>query len=165
MSPRDWCIGRTASSDPRPRRRRARAAGAARPRRRARRRPRPVAHLDRRSLPVHPARHLGLDELEPEGDHLPDRRLLRAPPGRRRGLQVLPGQAGALRGADRSGLPKVELGFATYNQDQLAVAQKHWLYQAAGNGVLLTGGTYFPAAGAQEVFGNALGLRHRQQRQ
>jgi hypothetical protein len=52
------------------------------------------------------------------------------------------------------GLPKVALGFATYNQDQLALTQKHWLYEAAGNGVLLTGSTYFPAAGAREIFGN-----------
>ena len=29
-----------------------------------------------------------------------------------------------------------------------------WLYEATGNGVLLTGSTYFPAAGAREVFGN-----------
>ncbi len=103
MSPRDWCIGRTAIVRILVRGRRgARAAGAARPRRRARRRPRPVAHHDRRSLPVHPARYLGLDELEPEGGPLPVRRLLRALARRRPGLQVLPGQGGALRGADRS---------------------------------------------------------------
>ncbi|HTG32842.1 MAG TPA: PilC/PilY family type IV pilus protein [Thermoanaerobaculia bacterium] len=52
------------------------------------------------------------------------------------------------------GLPKVALGFATYNQDQLTAVQKHWLYEAAADGVLLTGSTYFPAAGAREVFGN-----------
>src|SRR3954452_3940451 len=40
-------------------------------------------------------------------------------------------------------LPKVYMGFATYNQDQLALLQKHWLYQAAGNGVLLTGSTFY----------------------
>ena len=51
-------------------------------------------------------------------------------------------------------LGKVDLGFATYNQDQLSVAQKHWVYQATGNGVLLSGTTFYPAAGAQEVFGN-----------
>jgi Tfp pilus tip-associated adhesin PilY1 len=51
-------------------------------------------------------------------------------------------------------LPKVYMGFATYNQDQLGLLQKHWLYQASGNGVLLTGSTFYPAAGAQEVFGN-----------
>jgi hypothetical protein len=51
-------------------------------------------------------------------------------------------------------LPKVALGFATYNQDQLSGLQKHWMYQASGNGVLLTGSTYFPAAGSREVFGN-----------
>lgn len=61
------------------------------------------------------------------------------------------------------GLPKVALGFATYNQDQLAMTQKHWLYEAAGNGVLLTGGTYFPAAGSRGLR-QRLDLRHRQQR-
>jgi Tfp pilus tip-associated adhesin PilY1 len=52
-------------------------------------------------------------------------------------------------------LPKVYLGFATYNQDQLAAAQKHWLYKATGNGVQLSTSpsVFFPAAGAQEVFG------------
>lgn len=53
-------------------------------------------------------------------------------------------------------LPKINLGFATYNQDQLALSQKHWLYQAQGNGVQLSASpaVFFPAAGAQEVFGN-----------
>ncbi len=51
-------------------------------------------------------------------------------------------------------LGKVFFGFATYNQDSLSILQKHWLYQASGNGVLLSGTTYFPASGAQEVFGN-----------
>jgi Tfp pilus tip-associated adhesin PilY1 len=52
-------------------------------------------------------------------------------------------------------LPKVYFGFSTYNQDQLAAAQKHWLYQASGNGVQLSASpaVYFPADGAQEVFG------------
>ncbi|MFL6262708.1 MAG: pilus assembly protein [Thermoanaerobaculia bacterium] len=51
-------------------------------------------------------------------------------------------------------LGKVDLGFGTYNQDALSAAQKHWLYQATGNGVLLSGTTFYPAAGAREVFGN-----------
>jgi len=51
-------------------------------------------------------------------------------------------------------LGKVNFGFGTYNQDALNVSQKHWLYQASGNGVNLSGTTYYPAAGAQEVFGN-----------
>ncbi|HEY2294700.1 MAG TPA: hypothetical protein VGM86_28700, partial [Thermoanaerobaculia bacterium] len=52
------------------------------------------------------------------------------------------------------GLGKVNFGFGTYNQDALAVGEKHWLYQASGNGVNLSGTTFFPANGAQEVFGN-----------
>jgi Tfp pilus tip-associated adhesin PilY1 len=57
------------------------------------------------------------------------------------------------------GLPKVYLGFATYNQDQLAAVQKHWLYQASGNGVQLSASpsVFFPAAGSQEVFGTLWG--------
>jgi Tfp pilus tip-associated adhesin PilY1 len=51
-------------------------------------------------------------------------------------------------------LGKVDLGFGTYNQDGLAADQKHWLYKATGNGVLLSGTTFYPATGAQEVFGN-----------
>ncbi len=49
----------------------------------------------------------------------------------------------------------VNFGFATYNQDQLYVAQKHWMYSAAGNGVTISGvpGGIWPATGAQEVFG------------
>lgn len=54
-------------------------------------------------------------------------------------------------------LGKVNLGFGTYNQDALSSLQKHWLYQAAGNGVLLSGTTYYPPNGAQEVFGNLWG--------
>ncbi|HEY0511176.1 MAG TPA: PilC/PilY family type IV pilus protein [Thermoanaerobaculia bacterium] len=57
-----------------------------------------------------------------------------------------------------SSLEKINLGFATYNQDQLSATAKHWLYQAQGDGVLLTPGTArYPAAGAQEVFGNLWG--------
>src|SRR4029077_2320656 len=56
-------------------------------------------------------------------------------------------------------LPKVYLGFATYNQDQLAAAQKHWLYQASVNGVQLSASppVCFPAAGSQDVFGTLWG--------
>ncbi len=55
-------------------------------------------------------------------------------------------------------LPKIDLGFATYNQDQLAVSQKHWLYQATTAGVpLTTPSVNFPAVGAQEVFGTLWG--------
>ena len=43
-------------------------------------------------------------------------------------------------------LPKVYLGFSTYNQDQLGVLQKHWLYQASSNGVSLGGGAFYPPA-------------------
>src|ERR1700712_4867293 len=34
-------------------------------------------------------------------------------------------------------LSKVFLGFATYNQDKPGAPQKHWLYQATNNGVQL----------------------------
>ena len=51
-------------------------------------------------------------------------------------------------------LGKVNFGFSSYNQDALSVPEKHWLYQATGNGVSLSGTTFFPATGAQEVFGN-----------
>jgi Tfp pilus tip-associated adhesin PilY1 len=47
----------------------------------------------------------------------------------------------------------VHFGFATYNQDGLSARAKHWLYQAAGNGVSIPGWGFFPAAGAQDVFG------------
>jgi hypothetical protein len=56
----------------------------------------------------------------------------------------------------------VQFGFATYNQNDLRLRAKHWLYRARSNGVTLPGGvsggvTYndlpFPAAGAEEVFG------------
>ena len=46
----------------------------------------------------------------------------------------------------------VDFGFATYNQDELRVTSKHWLYSARGAGVSLDG-TPFPAAGSEEVFG------------
>ncbi len=46
----------------------------------------------------------------------------------------------------------VEFGFATYNQDQLRVYHKHWLYRATENGVG-GDGVFYPAVGAEEVFG------------
>ncbi|MFL6194717.1 MAG: pilus assembly protein [Thermoanaerobaculia bacterium] len=51
----------------------------------------------------------------------------------------------------------VQFGFATYNQDQLSVRAKHWLYKAAGGGVVIPGFGAFPPAGAQEVFGYSWG--------
>lgn len=48
---------------------------------------------------------------------------------------------------------EVRLGFATFNQDSLRVAAKHWLYQAAGNGVSIPGWGPLPTAGAREIFG------------
>jgi Tfp pilus tip-associated adhesin PilY1 len=49
----------------------------------------------------------------------------------------------------------VNFGFATYNQDQLYVAQKHWMYKATAAGVAIPGapGGAWPAPNAQEVFG------------
>ncbi len=52
-------------------------------------------------------------------------------------------------------------GFATFNQDDLRVRDKHWLYTASvlqpdgnpGNFVTLLSGTPFPGSGAEEVFG------------
>ena len=46
----------------------------------------------------------------------------------------------------------INFGFATYNQDELSVRAKHWLYSVTGGGVSLDG-TTFPAVGAQDVFG------------
>jgi len=46
----------------------------------------------------------------------------------------------------------VDFGFATYNQDQLRVRAKHWLYTARTDGVDL-GGIPFPALGSTDVFG------------
>lgn len=54
------------------------------------------------------------------------------------------------------GIDGVRFGFATYpNHDTLRVRNKHWLYQATGNGPWLLGWGHWPAAGAQEVFGAA----------
>jgi len=49
----------------------------------------------------------------------------------------------------------VDFGFATFNQDNLHIANKHWLYQVDEGQtlpVLLSGATW-PVAGSQEVFG------------
>ena len=56
----------------------------------------------------------------------------------------------------------VQFGFATYNEDDLWVRAKHWIYKAGSGGVSLPGGTVsgvtypaktYPAQGADEVFG------------
>ena len=47
----------------------------------------------------------------------------------------------------------IHFGFATYNQDQLQIRSKHWIYQADSGGPNIAGFGAFPAAGAQEVFG------------
>lgn len=54
----------------------------------------------------------------------------------------------------------VSFGFATYNQDQLRVNDKHWLYQVDATQpegfFTLAGGQAFPAPGSQEVLGATL---------
>jgi hypothetical protein len=52
-----------------------------------------------------------------------------------------------------AGTTGVQLGFATFNQDQLSVRAKHWLYQATSGGPSIPGWGPYPAVGAQEVFG------------
>lgn len=47
----------------------------------------------------------------------------------------------------------IQFGFATYNQDDLQVRAKHYLYEAASNGPNVPGFGPFPATGTQEVFG------------
>ncbi|MGH9464386.1 MAG: hypothetical protein ACRD0X_01985, partial [Thermoanaerobaculia bacterium] len=50
----------------------------------------------------------------------------------------------------------VDFGFATFNQDDLRVRSRHWLYEATGNGPVLPSSnpsTSYPAAGQQDVFG------------
>lgn len=47
----------------------------------------------------------------------------------------------------------VDFGFATYNQDELRVGAKHWLYRARGDGPQ-AGGVPIPDAGSEEVFGD-----------
>lgn len=51
----------------------------------------------------------------------------------------------------------VHFGFATYNQDDLNLRAKHWLYEAINNGVAIPGWGNFPATGSREVFGLAWG--------
>ena len=48
----------------------------------------------------------------------------------------------------------IHFGFATYNQDDLRMRSKHWLYRAAEAGPVIPGWGAFPAAGADEVFGS-----------
>jgi hypothetical protein len=49
----------------------------------------------------------------------------------------------------------VQFGFATYNQDDLYVKSKHWIYKVATTGITIPGSPskVFPAAGAEDVFG------------
>lgn len=56
-----------------------------------------------------------------------------------------------------SGLDDVRFGFSTFNQDQLQVDRKHWVYEAAENGPRLSSGRYYPARGDQHVFGATQG--------
>jgi hypothetical protein len=60
------------------------------------------------------------------------------------------------------GINDVQFGFGTYNQDDLSVLNKHWIYKVRDNGVTLPGGTsggvvysnvFFPAAGTDDVIG------------
>jgi hypothetical protein len=53
----------------------------------------------------------------------------------------------------------VQFGFATYNQDDLYVEAKHWIYLAGSGGVSLPGSgsipaRVFPAVGAEDIIGN-----------
>jgi Tfp pilus tip-associated adhesin PilY1 len=51
----------------------------------------------------------------------------------------------------------IDFGFATYNQDQLRVQYKEWLYQVdatqAGSFISLVSGAQFPLAGSEDVLG------------
>ncbi|HEV8628762.1 MAG TPA: hypothetical protein VGV61_00495, partial [Thermoanaerobaculia bacterium] len=51
-----------------------------------------------------------------------------------------------------SQVDNINFGFATYNQDFLNVATKHWLYKTTTAGIDL-GFTVFPALGSTDVFG------------
>lgn len=60
------------------------------------------------------------------------------------------------------GVDGIQFGFATYNQDELRLRAKHWLYTfaalepdgvTANQGIALDSGTRYPTAGAREVFG------------
>jgi hypothetical protein len=47
----------------------------------------------------------------------------------------------------------VNFGFATYNQDELRLRAKHWLYRATDAGVSIPNYGAYPPIGAEEVFG------------
>jgi hypothetical protein len=47
----------------------------------------------------------------------------------------------------------INFGFATYNQDQLQIVAKHWVYKAAGDGPDIPGFGPYPAADTEEIFG------------
>ncbi len=47
----------------------------------------------------------------------------------------------------------IQFGFATYNQDDLNLTAKHWLYRATADGPSIPGWGPFPALGAPDVFG------------
>jgi len=51
--------------------------------------------------------------------------------------------------------PGVQFGFSTYNQDDLQIKSKHWIYTAGAGGISIPGSTAktFPAPGTEEVFG------------
>jgi Tfp pilus tip-associated adhesin PilY1 len=51
------------------------------------------------------------------------------------------------------GIDGIQFGFATYNQDDLNLASKHWLYRATADGPSIPGWGAFPALGAPDVFG------------
>jgi Tfp pilus tip-associated adhesin PilY1 len=50
----------------------------------------------------------------------------------------------------------VQFGFATYNQDSLAIAAKHWIYDAGSGGISIPGSPnkIWPEPGSEEVFGD-----------
>lgn len=55
-----------------------------------------------------------------------------------------------------SNAANVQFGFATYNQDQLHAASKHWIYTApvaTSSLIALQDSTFFPRAGGWETFG------------
>jgi Tfp pilus tip-associated adhesin PilY1 len=47
----------------------------------------------------------------------------------------------------------IHFGFATYNQDELYLNAKHWLYKARADGPVIPGWGPFPARNAGDVFG------------
>ncbi|HET9765308.1 MAG TPA: PilC/PilY family type IV pilus protein, partial [Thermoanaerobaculia bacterium] len=53
-----------------------------------------------------------------------------------------------------SQVDNVNFGFGTYNQDDLGLRAKHWLYRQTSAGVLLGDGvSRYPAVGSEDVFG------------